>query len=221
MVYKLLIVEDDQNIREYLEDALKDFGYITKSTSDGAVALKLVKEEKPDLVILDLGIESINGETVCVEIKKLHPSLPVIILTAKGNTSDIVHGLEIGADDYIHKPFEMDELLARIRSRLKQKGSSKLEVKDLHVDTSSFEVKRGDKPIHLTATEFKLLEYLIANQGAVLSREAILNHIWYYSLDVETRVVDVYIGYLRKKIDEGHDDKLIHCIRGFGYTIRD
>ena len=220
MTYKILVVEDDKNIREYLEGSLKENGYVVKSTADGAIALKYAKENKVDLVVLDLGIESITGETVCAELKKMTPTLPIIILTARNTTNDIVHGLDIGADDYMSKPFETDELLARIRSRLKQKSTPVLEVDDLMVDTTTFQVKRQEKPIHLTATEFKLLEYLMINQGIVLSREAILDHIWLYSPDVETRVVDVYIGYLRKKIDEGHTKKLIQCIRGFGYSIR-
>lgn len=221
MTYKILVVEDDQNIREYLTDAFKEAGYSVKSTEDGAVALKMVKESKPDLIILDLGIESIAGETVCMEVKKMHPELPVIILTAKNTSPEIVHGFDLGADDYISKPFEMDELLARIRVRLKQKGTSLLTIDNLVLDTSTLDVKRGDKPISLTAKEFKLLEYLIINKGAVLSRETILDHIWLYSPEIESRVVDVYIGYLRRKIDEGFENKLIKSVRGFGYTIRE
>ena len=220
MVHKILIVEDDKFIREYLEGALKEASYSIQSTGDGAVALKMVKDSKPDLVILDLGIESIAGETVCEEIKKMYPSLPVIILTAKNTSTEVVHGFDLGADDYMSKPFEIDELLARIRTRLKQKGTSLLEIDDLVLDTSAYEVKRDGKPISLTAKEFKLLEYLIINKGAVLSRETILDHIWMYSPDIETRVVDVYIGYLRKKVDEGYANKLIKSVRGFGYTIR-
>lgn len=221
MTYKVLVVEDDANIREYLEESLKEAGYSTKSTPDGAAALKMVKDAKPDLLVLDLGIESIAGETVCEEVKKMHPDLPVIILTAKNSTGEIVRGLDLGADDYMAKPFEMDELLARIRTRLKQKGTSLLEIDDLVLDTSTYDVKRGGRPIQLTAKEFKLLEYLIINKGAVLSRETILDHIWLYSPEIESRVVDVYIGYLRKKVDEGFDKKLIKSVRGFGYTIRD
>lgn len=220
MTYKILIVEDDKNIRDYLVDALKEAGYSTKSTGDGAEAIKMVKDSKPDLVVLDLGLESIAGETVCEEVKKMHPELPVIILTAKSTSTEVVHGFDLGADDYISKPFEIDELLARVRTRLKQKGTSVLEIDDLVLNTSTYEVKRKEKPIQLTAKEFKLLEYLIINKGAVLSRETILDHIWLYSPEIESRVVDVYIGYLRKKVDEGFDKKLIKSVRGFGYTIR-
>ncbi len=221
MVYKILVVEDDKNIREYLEESLKEAGYSVKSTGDGAAALKMVSEAKPDLIVLDLGIENIAGETVCVEVKKEHPTLPIIILTAKSSTGDVVHGLDLGADDYISKPFETDELLARIRARLKQKGSPVISIADLELNAATYEVKRNNRLIPLTSTEFKLLEYLMINQGVVLSRESILDHIWLYSPDIESRVVDVYIGYLRKKIDNDAKKPLIKSVRGFGYTIRE
>lgn len=221
MVYKILVVEDDKNIREYLEESLKEAGYSVKGTGDGAVALKMVRDAAPDLIVLDLGIDSIAGETVCAEVKKEHPTLPIIILTAKNTTPDIVHGLDLGADDYISKPFETEELLARIRSRLKQKGSPVITIADLELNSSTYEVKRNGRLIPLTSTEFKLLEYLMINQGVVLSRETILDHIWLYSPDIESRVVDVYIGYLRKKIDNGSHQPLIKSVRGFGYTIRE
>ncbi len=221
MTYKVLVVEDDANIRDFLVDALKESGYSVTGTSDGAKAIKIAKDNKPDLIVLDLGIENIAGETVCEQVKKMHPTLPIIILTAKNASSEVVHGFDLGADDYISKPFEIDELLARIRTRLKQKGTPILEIADLTLDTSTYEVKRAGKEISLTAKEFKLLEYLIINKGAVLSRETILDHIWLYSPEIESRVVDVYIGYLRKKIDAGHKQQLIKSVRGFGYTIRE
>ncbi len=220
MTNKILIVEDEKNIRDYLVEAFKDANYKTVSTGDGAEALKIIKEDNLDLVILDLGIESISGETVCIEAKRHNPHLPIIILTAKNTSKDVVRGLDIGADDYISKPFDTEELLARVRVRLKQQGSDILQIEDLTLNTKTLEVKRADKKISLTAKEFKLLEYLMINSGAVLSRETILDHIWLYSPDIETRVVDVYIGYLRKKIDEGFDRKLIQSVRGFGYTIK-
>lgn len=220
MTNRILIVEDEKNIRDYLVEAFKDADYKTVSTGDGAEALKIIKENNLDLVVLDLGIESISGETVCIEAKKSNPSLPIIILTAKNTSKDVVRGLDIGADDYISKPFDTEELLARVRVRLKQQDSDILQIEDLSLNTKTLEVKRGDKEISLTAKEFKLLEYLMINSGAVLSRETILDHIWLYSPDIETRVVDVYIGYLRKKIDDGFDRKLIQSVRGFGYTIK-
>lgn len=220
MNHKILIVEDEESIRDYLIEAFKDANYLVKGTGDGAKALLMIKEENFDLVVLDLGLENIAGETVCIEAKKYNPNLPIIILTAKNTSKDVVHGLNIGADDYISKPFDTEELLARVRVRLKQKGSDVLKIDDLTLNTSTLEVKRGEKQIPLTAKEFKLLEYLMVNNGVVLSRETILDHIWLYSPDIETRVVDVYVGYLRKKIDEGFDKKLIQSVRGFGYTIK-
>jgi DNA-binding response OmpR family regulator len=220
MVYNVLVVEDDKNIRDFIEEILKESGYKTHSTGDGSEAIKIIKEGNTDVIILDLAIENITGETVCLESKKLFPNLPIIILTAKSTSRDVVHGLNIGADDYISKPFESEELLARVRARLKQSSSQVISIDGLSLNTASLEVKRGNKNIPLTAKELRLLEYLMINKGVVLSREAILDHVWFYSHDIETRVVDVYIGYLRKKIDRGFEKKLIQSVRGFGYTIK-
>lgn len=220
MLFKVLVVEDDKDIQEYLKEMLLEAGFSVDASSDGITALNIVKKSPPDIVVLDLGLPDISGDAVCSEIKKKNPDVPVIILTAKGTTSDIVHGLNLGADDYLPKPFEADELLARIKARLRQKGNSKLKVAELELDSTTLEVKRGTRKISLTPTEFKLLEYLMSNKGRVLSREMILNRIWLSSPDIETRVVDVYMGYLRKKVDS--DSKpLIHSIRGFGYVIKD
>ena len=220
MQHTILIVEDDKNIQQFLEESFKDAQYRVKTTDDGAKALSIIKDGLVDLVVLDLGIESVSGESVCIQSKKLFPKLPIIILTAKNASQDIVRGLDIGADDYISKPFEIDEVLARVRTRLKQQSGAEIKIEDLIINSSSMEVKRGDKEISLTAKEFKLLEYLMLNKGTVLSRETILDHVWLYSPEIDTRVVDVYIGYLRKKIDEGYEKKLIKSLRGFGYTIR-
>ncbi len=164
-----------------------------------------------------------SGEAVCQEIQKKYAGLPVIILTAKDSTSDIVRGLDLGADDYITKPFVAEELLARMKARLRNQGTdeTKLTVGNLELDTKTLEVKRGEEAIQLTPKEFKLLEYLMRNTGRILTREMILNRIWLYSPDIETRVVDVYMGYLRKKIDNSNSHKLIHSVRGFGYMIKE
>jgi DNA-binding response OmpR family regulator len=163
-----------------------------------------------------------DGESVCLEIKKNWPSLKIIILTAKNNTLDIVHGLNLGADDYITKPFQLEELLARVKARLRQdsKNSPKKGIADLELNEDTHEVKRRNELIDLTATEFKLLDYLLSNPGKVLTREMILSKIWAMAPDIESRSVDVYIGYLRRKIDSKSENKLIHSIRGFGYTIK-
>jgi DNA-binding response OmpR family regulator len=220
MVNRILLVEDDKDIQDLVKDSLTENGYSVKATGDGAQALKIIKEGNIDLVVLDLTIESLAGETVCTEAKKFNPNLPIIILTAKNRVEDLVKGLGLGADDYISKPFELDELLARIKTRLKQNQGTVLKIEDLMLDTASLEVKRDGKKLDLTAKELRLLEYLMKNKGVVLSRERILNHVWAYSPDVETRVVDVYIGYLRNKIDAGKKVKLISSVRGFGYVIK-
>lgn len=221
MVSKILVVEDDAGIQEFLRELLLDNGYAVETALDGVAALNLIKKSQPDLVILDLGLPNVAGEAVCIEIRKKYPDLPIIILTAKDDVSDVVKGLNLGADDYITKPFVADELLARIRARLRHGEDVKLQVADLELNNKTFEVKRGGKPIQLSPHEFKLLQYLISNKGRVLTREMILNRVWLYSYEVDTRVVDVYIGYLRKKIDSEFKKKLIHSVRGFGYMIKE
>lgn len=221
MVNKVLVVEDDQGIQDFLKELLLDNGFAAEVASDGVTALSLMKKSQPDLIILDLGLPNLAGEAVCLEIKKKYPDLPIIILTAKDDVSDVVRGLNLGADDYVTKPFVADELIARVKARLRHSDEVKLQIADLELNNKTFEVKRGGKPIQLSPHEFKLLQYLISNKGRVLTREMILNRVWLYSYEVDTRVVDVYIGYLRKKIDSGFDKKLIHSVRGFGYMIKE
>ena len=223
MISRILIVEDDKDLREYLKDLLLSNNYLVELSSDGASALSYLKKTEPDLVILDLGLPDIDGKSVCVEIKKTYPDLPILILTARHSTAEIVTGLNLGADDYVVKPFVGEELMARIKARLRNKdnGKSVLKVADLKLDNSKMIVERGGKQISLTKTEFDLLHFLMKNSGRVMTRETILNKIWLYSPDIESRVVDVYVGYLRKKIDKGRNNKLIQSIRGFGYTIRE
>lgn len=162
-----------------------------------------------------------SGESVCIETKKIYPDLPIIILTAKNHTAEIVQGFQLGADDYISKPFELEVLLARIKAKLRNSEQEMLQVGDLTLNAKSMEILRKGKSIVLSPHEFKLLQYLMMNKGTVLTRDMILNRIWQYSYDVDSRVVDVYIGYLRKKIDNGFKKKLINSIRGFGYVIKD
>lgn len=219
----ILIVEDDEGIQTYIKELLLDNGYATEIASDGVEALNKIKKTPPDLVILDLGLPNLSGESVVAEIRKKYPELPVIILTARDTTSDIVHGLQLGADDYITKPFAGEILLARIQARLRSKDGDNaiLKVGELELNTKTLEVTRDGKIIQLSHKEFQLLQYLMNNKGRVLTREMILNRIWLYSSHIETRVVDVYMGYLRKKIDSEYDHKLIHSVRGFGYMIKE
>lgn len=223
MVQAILVVEDDKGLSQYLKELFLDNGYSVRIADDGISALNQLKKSEPDMVILDLGLPNMTGEAVCLEIRKKYPDLPVIILTAKDSVSDIVVGLNLGADDYITKPFVADELIARIKARLRSKNGTDmtLQVADLVLDNKTLEVKRNSHTIQLTPQEFKLLQYLMSNKGRVLTREMILNRIWLSSPDIETRVVDVYMGYLRKKIDADNPKRLIHSIRGFGYTIRE
>lgn len=218
----ILVIEDDKDFQDYLKDLLTQNGYNVRVAGKGITGLNLINQLEPDLVILDLNLPDMNGEGVCIEIKKKYPELQIIMLTGKDTISDKIQGLKMGADDYITKPFIAEEFLARVAARLrnKTKGQEKIVVADLEVDNKKFQVKRGTKIINLTPQEYRLLEYLIHNKDSVLTREMILNRIWIYSPDIESRVVDVYIGYLRKKIDSGFKKKLIHSIRGFGYTIR-
>lgn len=223
MIKTILVVEDDSDLRLYLKNLLIEHGYGVKIASSGATALATVEKAEPDLVLLDISLPDMDGYGVCLELRKKYPTLPIVMLTGKDSVTDKVQGLTIGADDYVTKPFVADELLARIKTRLRTTTTtqSALKLADLELNTKTFEVKRGTKTISLTPQEFKLLEYLLTNKGIVLTRDMILNRIWLYSPDVESRVVDVYMGYLRKKIDSGFKKKLLHSIRGFGYTIKD
>lgn len=223
MVTTILVVEDDKGLQKYLKELLLDNGYSVQAAADGVIALELIKKIQPDLVVLDLGLPNMKGEAVCSEIKKKYPQIPIIILTAKDTISDIVQGLNLGADDYMTKPFIADEFIARVKARLREKGSvdAKMRVGSLELSSQTLEVKREGKTIQLTPKEFQLLQYLMSNKGRILTREMILNRIWLYSPDIESRVVDVYMGYLRKKVDSGYPKKLVHSVRGFGYMVKD
>ena len=194
---------------------------MVEEAGTGSEALRKIETSSQDLVLLDLGLPDIAGESVLQTIRKINPQLPVVILTAKSKAFEIAQGLNLGADDYLAKPFAAEELLARIKARLRNTGQDKknLQFADLWVNLDKREVKRGKKEIRLTKTEFELLVYLMRNKGKVLTKDILLNHIWQYSLEIESRVVDVYIGYLRKKIDKNHAQKLIKNIRGVGYLF--
>jgi two-component system response regulator MprA len=219
----ILVVEDDSGLQKYLKELLVESGYVVQIVADGITALEYLKKSIPDLVILDLGLPVMSGEAVCREMRNKNLELPIIILTAKDSINDVVDGLNLGADDYIKKPFDAAEFLARIKARLRKQvnNDSLLTIADLILNGKTMEVTRDGKDIQLTPQEFKLLHYLMSNKGRILTREMILSRIWLYSSDVETRVVDVYIGYLRKKVDADAEIKLIHSIRGFGYVIKE
>jgi len=218
----ILLVEDDQSIQNFVKTILSEQGHTVRTTQKGIEALSMINDISPDLVLLDLQLPDMQGESVCKEAKKLHPTLPIVMLTAKSSLSQKIDGLNSGADDYITKPFAAEELLARVNARLRTSQNIEpiITVADLELDTQKVEVRRAGKAIPLTPQEYRLLEYFMQNPGIVLTREMILNKIWAYSFDVETRVVDVYVGYLRKKIDTDFEPKLIHSVRGFGYTLK-
>jgi len=219
----ILVVDDDISLQNYLKELLSENSFSVHTASDGTVALNMINKSKPDLVILDLNLPTIKGESVCIEIKKKYPDLPVIILTGTGKTNDLVNLLNLGADDYINKPFVAAEFLARIKARLKHVGhlNGEIQIQDLFLNNETLEVKRGDRQIILTPKEFKLLEYLMTHKNQVLTRKMILDRVWAFSANIETRIVDVCISSLRKKIDSGSKKKLIQSARGFGYTIKD
>ncbi len=219
----ILIVEDQKDVQKYLKEFLLDNDFMVLTASDGIEALNVIDKTKPDLVLLDLGLPNMSGESVCLEIRKKYPELKVIILSARNDTQDIIRGLDLGAEDYITKPFKLEELLARIKVRFRQENGSNSvkKIADLELNIDTHQVKRAGKDLDLSPTEFKLLDYLMDNKGKVLTRDMILAKIWFTSSEIETRSVDVYIGYLRKKIDSNNPKKLIHSIRGFGYSIRD
>jgi DNA-binding response OmpR family regulator len=221
MDLKLLIVEDDIELQKVLSNLLQSEGFIVEVASTGSAALRKIEKIIPDLILLDLGLPDIQGETVLQTVRKDFPEIPVVILTAKSNPHDIAKGLNLGADDYLPKPFAVEELLARIKARLKRTtyDNNNHRVGDLVLNKDKMVAKRAGNNINLTKTEFDLLSFLITNKGKVLSRSVILNHVWGFSSDVESRVVDVYIGYLRNKIDDGFKNKLIKNKRGFGYFI--
>lgn len=221
MNQNILIVEDDKDLAGAIRDLLQTEGYLVRVASDGSQALQSVQRTEPDLVLLDLGLPNITGEAVCREIKKLHPDTPIVMLTGKSASEDVVHGLSVGADDYVTKPFETEELIARVKARLRksQPDDARYIVDDLVLDTKTLIVKRGSVEVTLSPQEYKILSYLMANKERVLTREMILSRLWRNNPDIETRVVDVYIGYLRKKIDAGKKKKLIQSVRGFGYKI--
>lgn len=218
MTHTVLVVEDDKGLEKSLRALLLENGYLVTTASDGIEALKAISKSEPDIVVLDLA--NVSGKAICLEIRKKYPILHLIILNVTESISDIVHILNLGPDDYMKKPFVSDEFLARIKKRF-GRINELMTIADLTLNHKTFEVKRGGKQIRLTPLEFKLLEYLMYNKGLILTRAMILSRIWLYSSDVETRVVDVYMGYLRKKIDSEHKKKLLHSVRGFGYVIKE
>ena len=221
---QILIVEDDVRLARALAHILEENGYGTDVVHDGADGLAYAESDIYDVVILDVMLPKMDGFTVVAELRRKNVSTPVLLLTARDAIADRVAGLDSGANDYLVKPFALEELSARLRVLTRSQfgaGDSRLVAGDLTLDTGTRRVKRGGAEIALSAREYALLEYLMHNKGIVLSREKIENHVWNFDYEGGTNVVDVYIRYLRKKIDDGHERKLIHTVRGMGYVLRE
>ena len=220
---RILLVEDEPDLLNVLVKRLESEFYSVDSCSNGYDALDYIRMASYDIIVLDIMIPGIDGLQVLETIRKENNPTPVLLLTAKDAIEDRVKGLNAGADDYLVKPFAFDELLARLRVLMRRQtgGTSNVfEIDDLVVDCNSHAVTRGGETIKLSSKEFALLEYMIRNKEIVLSREKIEQHIWNYDYEGGSNIIDVYIRYLRKKIDSGHDTKLIHTVRGAGYVLR-
>lgn len=221
---KVLLIEDEQRVASFIRKGLEEQGIQVAQAFDGIIGLNMALSEEYDVVILDLVMPGMNGLEVCRKLRSEHGSqTPLLMLTALGTTDDIVSGLTIGADDYLTKPFKFRELLARLHAltRRKMAVSKQLTVADLTMNTDAKEVNRAGRKIELTAREFRLLEYLLKNKNRVVSRTDILENVWEINHDLGTNVVDVYINYLRNKINQDSSVALIKTVVGMGYTIKD
>ncbi|HZT70470.1 MAG TPA: response regulator transcription factor [Terriglobia bacterium] len=219
---RILVAEDDRPVASFLKKGLEAEHYAVDVVPDGEEALSMAETYDYDLLLLDLILPKMDGLQVLRQIRTRKKNLPVLVLTGRTRVEDRVKGLDLGADDYMVKPFAFRELIARVRALLRR-GSTPvdftLRVEDLEMNLVERTVRRGERKIELTPKEFALLEYLMRNQGRAVSRPMIIEHVWNFSFDTMTNVVDVYINYLRKKIDEGSEQKLIRTVRGVGYRI--
>ena len=224
---KILVVDDERAVRESLRRALELEGYEIELAEDGREALEcLAREDQPDAVILDVLMPGVDGLEVCRTLRSQGSRLPVLMLTARTQVEDRVEGLDAGADDYLTKPFALEELLARVRALLRRSGDDgasgdKLSFADLELDPGTREVTRGDERIELTRTEFSLLELFLRNPRQVLTRSVIFERVWGYDFGFASNSLDVYIGYLRRKTEASGKPRLIHTVRGVGYALRE
>jgi DNA-binding response OmpR family regulator len=219
---RILVVEDNISITRFVELELKHRNFSVRCAHDGQEALEQLEHFRPELVVLDIMLPKIDGVGVLNRIRQHGNRIPVIMLTARDSTLDKVHSLNHGADDYLTKPFEIEELTARIRALLRRvEGEEILRVGNLEVDTATHEVWRGEREIDLTHREYELLEFMAKNPRRVLSRDFLLSRVWEQEFGIPTNVVDVYVGYLRKKVDADGEPKLIHTVRGSGYALKE
>jgi two-component system OmpR family response regulator len=221
---RVLVVDDEENVTHLVSSALRFDGFETVTADNGQSALAAVAESDPDLVVLDVMMPGMDGLGVLQNLRAAGSQVPVIFLTARDSATDRIGGLRAGADDYVVKPFSVEELLARVHAVLRRAAPDDardgvLRIADLELDENSHEVTRGGEEIHLTATEFELLRYLMRNERVVLSKAQILDRVWKYDFQGQSNIVELYIGYLRKKID-AVEPKLIHTVRGAGYVLK-
>jgi two-component system, OmpR family, response regulator len=220
---RLLVVDDEPSIRELLAASLRFAGFEVHAAADGAQALRLAEQVRPDLLVLDVMLPDMDGFDVTRRLRAGGRDVPVLFLTARDDTADKVAGLTAGGDDYVTKPFSLEEVVARIRAVLRRAGaggpSSRITVGDLELDEDSLEVRRAGRRVELSPTELKLLRYLMVNRDRVLSRAQILDHVWDYDFQGESQIVESYISYLRRKLDDGQAT-LIQTRRGLGYVLR-
>jgi len=219
---RVLVVEDDQEIAQVLQRSLRLEGYEVKLAPDGEVALDIAGAFNPDLVILDLGLPKLDGIEVAKRLRA-HDDVPILMLTARDAVESRVEGLDSGADDYLVKPFERQELLARLRSLLRRRpprGSASVVVGDLSLNPDTHEVKRSERDVELTQREFELLEYLMRNERIVVPRQRLLEEVWGYDPFATTNTIEVFVSNLRRKLEAGGEARLLHTIRGAGYVLR-
>lgn len=221
---KILIVEDEKKVASFLKKGLEQEYYTVDVAHDGKAGLDLSLTEDYDLIILDIMLPLLDGITLLREIRNAKMVVPVLMLTAKDSTENKVEGLDSGADDYLAKPFALEELLARVRALIRRKEKVKnliLFVEDLTLDTQTHKVKRGDVEINMTPKEYSILEYLLRNKNHVVSRMKLTEHVYEYQFDPDTNVIDVYLNKLRNKIDKDFERKILHTIRGIGYMVKE
>jgi len=221
---KILIVEDEEQIASFLRRGLAYEGYEVEAVADGTSALAKARDARPDLVVLDLMLPGMDGLEVCRRLRTAHSSLPILILTARDSVSDRVHGLDAGSDDYMVKPFALAELLARVRALLRRAGPGEpetLQFADLRLDTGTRQVHRSDVRIELTSKEFDLLELFLRHPRQVLTRETIYDRVWGYDFGGESNIIEVYIRYLRQKLEADGKSRLLFTVRGVGYVLRE
>jgi len=220
---RLLVVEDEKKVASFIKKGLEEEGYAVDQASDGETGLMMGLDGVHDLIILDVNLPKMDGLGVLQELRNGKVTTPVLLLTVRATIEDKVLGLDAGADDYLTKPFAFQELLARVRALLRRKAEAEpplLQIADLKMDPARRLVSRGEAKIELTAKEFALLDYFMRNPGRVLTRTMIAEHVWDYNFDPMTNGIDVYVNYLRKKIDAGREQKLIHTVRGVGYVLQ-